>query len=341
MFRVEISEEERSLLKKYLRSSPLISIRSRCQAILMREKKMSLNDIGDVLSREQHAVSRWMKDWHERRMASIFSGHQNNENASKLTREQRREIEETLKNPPSENGLPRAFWDVPTLKTYVTAKFDAIYESERSYHFLLQFSELSFKYPDTFDFRRDDEKVEKRIAEIRDEIKPLLSDPNCEVFACDEVRIELEALTRKAWLQRGKRTVVKVNRKREAQSYMGLLNQKTSVCHMYEMPWQNQQEVLKVLEIFLREYPDKNICIVWDNASFHKGKEIRSALVKGGLLERVHLIAFPPYAPDKNPIEHVWNDAKGEIANIQRESLSDTKVAFVGHISGRKFDYRI
>ncbi len=132
-----------------------------------------------------------------------------------------------------------------------------------------------------------------------------------------------------------------MNRKRESQSYIGLLNQKTSTCHLYEMPWQNQQEVLKALELFLAEYPDKKICIVWDNASFHKGQEIKKALKKGELLERVHLSAFPSYAPDNNPIEHVWNSAKGAIANIQRDTFSETKAAFVGHINNKKFNYQI
>lgn len=84
------------------------------------------------------------------------------------------------------------------------------------------------------------------------------------------------------------------------------------------------------------EYPDKKICIVWDSASFHKGQEIKKALKKGCLLDRVHLIPMPPYAPDNNPIEHVWNDAKGAIANIQRDTILETKAAFMNHIGGRK-----
>jgi transposase len=341
MFKVEISETERELLKKHLQTSPLASIRSRAQSILMREKQLSLEDIGDILSREERTISGWMREWRKYRLASIFNGNVGNENSSKLNREQREEIKAALQKPPTDYGLPQAFWDVPTLKTYIQAKFDIIYESERSYHFLLKFSKLSFKFPDTFDHRRNDEKIEKRMIEIHQEIEPILNDHSYEVFASDEVRIELEALTRRAWLKRGERTVVKVDRKREAQSYIGLLNQKTSVCHMLEMPWQNQEEVLKALGTFLGEYPEKKICIVWDNASFHKGKEIRNALGKGGILERVHLIPLPPYAPDKNPIERVWNDAKGSIANIQRDSLSDTKAAFIKHINGRKFDYKL
>lgn len=339
--KIEISEEENSLLKDYLRQSPLQSIRSRCQAILMHEKGMELADIGDIVSRHEDTIRKWIKDWQTIRIAGIFTGHEENENASKLTKEQREQIKKTLQQGPCEQGLEKAFWDVPTLKNYIAATFGVVYESERSYHFLLKFSRLSFKYPDTFDCRRDEAKIAERMNAIRKEIKPLLEAEDWEVFASDEVRIELEALTRRAWLKRGERTIIEVNRKREAQSYIGLLNQKTFVCHTYEMPWQNQAEVLKSLQLFLTEYPGKKICIVWDNAAFHKGKIIQKALEKGGLLEHVHLVALPPYAPDKNPIEHVWNDAKRSIANIQRENFVQTKDAFIQHIKNRKFAYQI
>lgn len=329
------------LLKNYLRTSPLILIRTKCQALLMREKGMKLADIGDIISRDEHTITRWIKDWNECRMSSIFTGHKDNENASKLTKEQRQEIKKILQRPPSDDGLSKMFWDVPALKGYVKAQFGIVYESDRSYHFLLKFSNLSFKYPDTFDHRRDEVQIAERIAKIREEIKPFLADPEWEVFAADEVRIELEALTRRAWLKRGERTIIKVNRKREYQNYIGLLNQKSFICHMYEMPWQNQKEVLVALKKFKTEYPDKRVCLVWDNAKFHKGKLIRRELSKGGTLENFHLINFPPYAPDKNPIEHVWNDAKGEIANIQRNTFEETKVAFANHIGGRKFKYGI
>jgi len=48
------------------------------------------------------------------------------------------------------------------------------------------------------------------------------------VFASDEVRMELEAFTKRAWLKRGERTIVKVDRERIAQSYIGFLNQASS-----------------------------------------------------------------------------------------------------------------
>ena len=341
MRKIEISEDERLLLRQYVRTSPVALIRFKAQTILMRSNGMKLAGISDVVSRGERSVRTWLTDWDERRMASIFSGHVGNENASKLTKQQKQEIKEVLGKPPSEEGLPKAFWDVPALKTYTQATFGIAYESERSYHFLLRFSDLSFKYPEAFDRHRDEATIRVRMEEIRKEIRPFLDDPAWEVFASDEVRIEREALTRRAWLKRGEQTVVKVDRKREAQSFIGFLDQKSFACETYRMAWQNQEEVLKAFEEFLKKHPSKKLCVVWDNAAFHKGKEIRKALAKNGLLERVHLIAMPPYAPDENPIEKVWKDAKRAIANIQHDTLTKVVGLFENHIKSRKFKYQI
>ena len=266
-------------------------------ALLARDKGMAVKDIADIASRHEKTISRWLKEWDGYRLASIFTGHQGNENASQLTKKQKEAIKKALSQPPSAYGIPKEFWDVPTLKEYTQVRFSVVYESVQSYHFLLSFSNLSFKRPDTFDRHRDEKQIADRMAKIRDEIQPILHNPDWELFASDEVRMELEAFTRRAWLKRGERTILKVERKREAQSYLGLLNQKNFRCWLGELPWQNQTEVIKALTLFLKKHPGKRIGIVWDNARFHKGKEIRKALEKGRPLERIHLINLPPYAP--------------------------------------------
>lgn len=297
--------------------------------------------IAEGFDRQPRTVNQWLGNWQKDRLASIFTGHQDNNNAGKLTKQQWLEVRRVLQSPPSEVGLPKEFWDVPQLRTYVSANFDVVYESDQAYHFLLKFSNLSFKYPDTFDRKRDENFIAERMAAIKAEIKPLFHDECWEVFTVDEVRMEQEAITRKAWLKKGQKTVIKVNRDKEAQSYIGFLSQKTFNCELFELPWQNQKEVLKAMELFLANHPNKLICIIWDNAPFHKGKEIRAALAKQKSLERVHLIAMPPYAPDHNPIEHVWNTAKQHVANIQHETFNQTKQAFQTFVEGRTFRYAI
>ncbi len=338
---IKLTSEEKKILQDYFKYSPLVLVRLKAHTILLKDASISVFAMSTAMGRDIRSMQRWIKDFLESRISSIFTGHENNQNAAKLTREQKEQVKEILSKPPSEFGLPKEFWDVPQLKEYVQAQFGVVYESVQSYHFLLKFSNLSFKYPATFDLHRNDALVANRLVEIRGEIAPLLKDDNWEVFASDETRMELEALTRRAWLKKGKKTVLKVERRKESQSYIGFLNQKTFNCLVYEMPWQNQEEILKVFETFLAQFPDKKVCIIWDNARFHKGKQIQQALKTGQLLERVHLINLAPYAPDTNPIEHVWKTTKEKLANHQFPTFEDTKQAFKNLISSQTFNYSI
>ena len=334
-----LTNDERELLRGHFSKSPISLVRLKAQAILMRNEGLKQSLVAKFVVRSERTIQRWVRDFSKRRMASIFSGHKDNENASKLTRAQKSEISKVLKQPPSEYGIPKDFWDVPALRDYICAEFGTVYESTQSYHYLLKFSNLSFHYPARFDVRRNEKEIQTRMSELRGEVAPFLKDPLWEVFTSDETRIELEALTRRAWLQKGKKTVLKVDRKKESQNYMGFLSQKDFRCHVYELPWQNQDEILRTFRSFLKKFPDKQICIVWDNASFHKGRKIRKALEKGGLLERVHLINLPPYAPDMNPIEHVWGWVKDQLSNKQFQDFDLTKRQFRKFTRSRQFEY--
>ena len=339
MIKTNTTNTEKDMLRAYAKTSPLALVRLKAQAVLMASNSLPPAGISDVLGRSEYTVKGWLRDWDKQRLASMFTGHKHNANAAKLLPEDKQFLKEVLASPPSDYGLPKEFWDVPQLKDYVRAEFGIVYDCDQSYHCLLKFSNLSFKYADTFDQKRDEVFIAQRMRAIKAEIKPLFHDDRWEVFAVDEVRIDQEAIIRKAWLKRGERTIVKVDRKKESQSYIGFLNQKSFQCEAFEMPWQNSEEVLKACEQFLGNHPDKKIALVWDNAPFHKSKAIREALKKGGTLERVHLIAMPPYAPDYNPIEHVWNTAKQAIANHQYETFEQTKQAFSDFVASRPFQY--
>lgn len=302
---------------------------------------MRPSEIASSLFRDVRTIQRWLKDFSLRRMGSIFSGLANNENASKLTRTQKEEIRRTLREPPSAYGLPKEFWDVPQLKSYVKAEFGVIYESVQSYHFLLKYSDLSFKYPDRLSPRRDEEKILKRLREIQTEVSLFLVDPRYLVLTADETRIQLEAEIRRAWLRKGERTVVKTEKSKQHQNYLGFLDQKKGQCLVYETKQGNQEETIRVLERLVPKYPNKRICIIWDNASWHKGKNLREKLKKGEPLEKLHLINLPPYAPETNPIEHVWQYAKEKIANRQESNFEKTKSAFLSVINSRRFNYKI
>lgn len=340
MIRLNLSKDEIILLQGYV-SSPIELIRFKAMVVLARQKGIPLASLAFVLHKSQRSLIRWIKDFSKRRMASIFSGMEDNEHAGKLTREQKQQIKEVIGRPPDVYGIPKEFWDVPKLKEYVSAKFGVTYESNQSYYFLLRFSGLSFKYPDKLSPRRDENLINKRMAEIKEEIAPLLADPDWKVFTSDETRVQLEAEIRRAWLVKGQRTIVKTQRSDEHQNYLGFLDQKNGRCQVYETERGKQIYIIPVLEQLVRKYPDKRICVVWDNATCHKGIPFKERLKRGNALERLHLIPFPPYAPDHNPIEHVWQFAKSKMANRSSQEFNTVKQSFLDLITKRTFDYQI
>jgi len=103
----------------------------------------------------------------------------------------------------------------------------------------------------------------------------------------------------------------------------------------------NTDNVLKALTELTLKYPDKTIVVVWDNAGWHKSSTLLAQTGEGKPLERVQFINLPPYSPDKNPIEKVWNEGKNSISNRQRAFFEDTCEAFESFVTSKKFKYRL
>lgn len=334
---VQLTDEEKEIIHGHHEKTLCEGIRLRSHTVLLADKDYTPAQIADVLFQSEQTICRTIKAFEKEGIASLFPKYLDNEHASKLTREQKKEMGEVLSKPPSEYGIPKKFWDVSSLRSYISATFGVEYRSDESYRLIFQLHNYSFHLPDRFDRKRDDKKVETRIEEIKTEIKPYMDDDTWLVFTADECRIIWETEIRRLWLPKGKKTIIKVERKRQAQSFLGLLNLKTGEDLLYRLAWQRQDEIIPVLETIVQKYPNKRICIIWDNARFHKGKKIRAKL--STTLKPIHLINLPAYAPDHNPQEHVWKYGKDKLANNQRESLEETVQAFESIITGRTFTY--
>ncbi|WP_157734746.1 transposase [Actinopolyspora erythraea] len=136
------------------------------------------------------------------------------------------------------------------------------------------------------------------------------------------------------------RTNIHAAREKAAQSYFGALNLDSGNVHLERIEdKQNAEQMTHVLARFQPAHPNSKIAIVWDNATWHHAKELRKLFEPGQIFDTITLIQLPPYAPDHNPIEHVWNHSKTAIANIQHKTRSHTFSAFENYIPGRNFSY--
>jgi len=90
-----------------------------------------------------------------------------------------------------------------------------------------------------------------------------------------------------------------------------------------------QPEVIGFLKHLLRHLRGKLI-IVWDNGRIHLGKVTRYCQNH----PRIIVERLPAYAPDLNPDEGVWSQAKKSLANGRPDNTKDLKNHLVGTLRG-------
>ena len=142
------------------------------------------------------------------------------------------------------------------------------------------------------------------------------------------------------WLPKGERTKIHVDRTRSAQSFFGALSLTNRKMRIYPIEGNhNAEQITLAITRLIRETDNDKISVVLDNAGFHHARAVTNLYEPGEALERITPIYLPPYAPDHNPTEHVWNTAKGHIANIQHDTPEQTYTAFTSYITSRTFDH--
>jgi transposase len=77
--------------------------------------------------------------------------------------------------------------------------------------------------------------------------------------------------------------------------------------------------------------------VVWDGGAMHKGDPIRALLARfsGLTLER-----FPPYAPELNPVEQLWNHLKHhQLPNFAARDVEELHQTALARLEANRDDY--
>lgn len=66
-------------------------------------------------------------------------------------------------------------------------------------------------------------------------------------------------------------------------------------------------------------------CVIMDNCSIHKGKEIKKAIEEAG----AKLIFLPPYSPEFSPIENMWSKVKNKLKSLAARTYKELEEAII------------
>lgn len=87
-------------------------VRMKAEAVWHASEGVPSEVIGRMVERSAKTVQGLAARLGTRRLGSVVTGHAENENAAKLAREQKADVADLVAVPPSQNGVPVAFWDL-------------------------------------------------------------------------------------------------------------------------------------------------------------------------------------------------------------------------------------
>lgn len=169
----------------------------------------------------------------------------------------------------------------------------------------------ALKVPRPVHIKRNAAAAAEFQAHLDDKLEALSlpNDRPIRIWVADESRYGLHSFTRRCWGLRGVRVVKPSQQKYQWGYVYGALEVVTGRAEFRMMPTVNLEFTRDFLSQLVANDPQAEHVVIWDQAGFHQRPHDAS------LPEHIHLLPLPPYSPELNPIEKLWDVIKDTVAN--------------------------
>jgi transposase len=316
VLRVRFSVKERLL--KYLRCCRDAEVKLRLLVIINLINGRSARQTAEVLNIHNTTVYRLLKRYRDFGEAGLYDGRTDN-GSDKLDEKYLCRLDEVVRNAPSDYGWRRPTWTrellVATLvrltgvRVHVTtmSRALALIRARRG----RPRQRVRCPWPKAAKTRRLNQ-LQKLLASV----------PRTErVFYEDEVDIHLNPKVGLDWMGHGQQKDLMTPGQNEKRYLAGAVDVLTKVVIWVEGDRKTSYLFLKLLDKLRRQYPKARcLHLILDNYRIHSSTIVEAAL-KGYLAGKVKLHFLPPYCPDDNRIERLWQDLH---ANVTRNHTRAT-----------------
>jgi transposase len=223
-------------------------------------------------------------------------------------------LKQIVLSPATKFGFETDLWTVGRLHAVLVGRLH-VDVSEDTVWRRLREAGLTWQTPERQYFEADPETRRRWQEETIPKIRETLEKTRGILYCEDEASVCLTPLLGRTWAERGKPRKVPVTGARASIAAMSAISPRGRLVFRLHNKRITSVEVIDFLKQLLRQHPGRHIVVVMDQAKPHTSKMTKAFIESK---ERLHVFYLPPYSPDWNPDEKVWNHLKNHELKAHR-----------------------
>lgn len=270
------------------------------------EKKTPLMTIAQVLNIHRVTLFRWITRYRHKGYEKGLRRLSGSGRPRIVDGEYARKFYRIVLKPASKFGYETDFWTCRRLIQTMEDEFKLIVSQPTMWR-LLRDLQLTYQKPEKRYFQANKRKRSAWLRETIPQIRQTVRDYRAILYFQDESNISLAPVLARTWAPCGKTPVQEVTGTRGGVSAMSAISNNSSLVFRLHDKRIASPEIIAFLQQILDYHARRHLVVVMDQAPCHVSKMTMSYIKSQ---KRLHVFHLPPYSPDFNPDEDVWNHLK-------------------------------
>jgi transposase len=275
---------------------------------------MPIIEVARAYHTDRTTIHRWLQRFRESGTEDSLHRRPTSGRPRKLSGLSEGELKDIVLAPASHFGFETDLWTVARLHTVLLERCQEPLSEDTVWR-RLRAAGLTWQVPVREYFQADPVKRGVWLTETVPEIRKTLAENRAILYCQDEATVALTPLLGRTWAERGHPRKVPVTGSRGGVAAMSALSPRGSLVWRLFDKRIASTEVIEFLGQILKHHPRRHIVVVMDQARPHTSKKTKEYVNSQA---RLHVFYLPPYSPDWNPDEKVWNHLKNHELKAHR-----------------------
>ena len=314
--KLTLSGEDLAQLKQRLRSTTDPRDKERLQVVLWATGgQHSLQELAQLADRARSTIQIWLDDFSEGGLSQLLEREAPPGKPSPVAQPK---VQAQL-----QAGLQAGRWRTAGQVAAWLKEAHGIERAAKSLYYWLGKVGGALRVPRPCHVKQDPAATAAFRADLEQNLEKLglPKDRTVKIWVADESRFGLHTQSRRSWALRGQRVVLAREQRYEWEYVYGAVEVVEGLAQFQFLPSVSLELSCGFLQQIAQSDPQAEHVVIWDQAGFHPRPG------DGALPARIHLLPLPPYSPELNPVEGLWDQTQDVTSNRHFADLDELEAA--------------